>query len=296
MIDKQTLIFILLVLLFACVFYFIHKAYREVNRRRMLNKFSLLEEKNSEDRETDNLDSLIDGLSGSLASSKDEIDKKLDDAGIYNSNISQYYMYVKYGLFIVGAVVFYIVLSNFEVVINQIIAVLAIWFVLCITAPDSYLSMKQKALRRKISNQLPYLLDLMAICIQTGMTMEAAMSYLAQEMEGFDKDLSYQLNKINERNKIVGLDVALDEFYGRIPTPEVRSFIMTLKQSLKYGSSIYDALTTLAADIREVNMLNVEEKIGKLAAKMSIPLILFIMMPIVILITAPGIMRVMANV
>jgi tight adherence protein C len=43
-------------------------------------------------------------------------------------------------------------------------------------------------------------------------------------------------------------------------------------------------------------MLGVEEKIGKLAAKMSIPLILFIMMPIVILITAPGIMRVMANV
>jgi tight adherence protein C len=71
---------------------------------------------------------------------------------------------------------------------------------------------------------------------------------------------------------------------------------MTLKQSLQYGSSIYGVLTTLAGDIRDVQMLTLEEKIGKLAAKMSVPLILFIMIPIVILIAAPGILRMMSNV
>ncbi len=262
----------------------------------MLNKFSTLDEPKTEVRKGEGLDNLFDNLSSTLTSSKDDIDKKLDDAGIYNSNISQYYMLTKYVVAFLGCVIIYILLSRFEFILNQIIAMLAIWFVFCVIGPDSYLAVRQKALRRKISNQLPYLLDLMAICIQTGMTLESAMSYLSHEMEGFDKDLSYQLNKINERTKIVTLDIALDEFYNRIPTPEVRSFIMTLKQSLKYGSSIFDVLTTLASDIREVNMLGVEEKIGKLAAKMSIPLILFIMMPIVILITAPGIMRVMANV
>ncbi len=76
----------------------------------------------------------------------------------------------------------------------------------------------------------------------------------------------------------------------------MRSFVMTLKQSLRYGSSIYGILTTLAADIRMVNMLQAEEKIGKLAAKMSVPLILFIMLPIVFVIVAPGIMRLTGNV
>ncbi|MEZ8023744.1 MULTISPECIES: type II secretion system F family protein [Vibrio] len=294
--QTQTLIFVFLVLLFACLSYLFFKVYTEIGRRRMLNKFSLFDEPKAEVRKGEGLDNLFDNLSSTLTSSKDDIDKKLDDAGIYNSNISQYYMLTKYVVAFLGCVIIYILLSRFEFILNQIIAMLAIWFVLCVIAPDSYLAVRQKALRRKISNQLPYLLDLMAICIQTGMTLESAMSYLSHEMEGFDKDLSYQLNKINERTKIVTLDIALDEFYNRIPTPEVRSFIMTLKQSLKYGSSIFDVLTTLASDIREVNMLGVEEKIGKLAAKMSIPLILFIMMPIVILITAPGIMRVMANV
>ncbi|MEZ9338095.1 type II secretion system F family protein [Vibrio splendidus] len=294
--QKQTLIFVFLVLLFACLSYLFFKIYIEIGRRRMLNKFSLFDQPKAEVRKGEGLDNLFDNLSSTLTSSKDDIDKKLDDAGIYNTNISQYYMLTKYVVAFFGSVIIYILLSRFEFILNQIIAMLAIWFVLCVTGPDSYLAVRQKALRRKISNQLPYLLDLMAICIQTGMTLESAMSYLSHEMEGFDKDLSYQLNKINERTKIVSLDIALDEFYSRVPTPEVRSFIMTLKQSLKYGSSIFDVLTTLASDIREVNMLGVEEKIGKLAAKMSIPLILFIMMPIVILITAPGIMRVMANV
>lgn len=294
--QLQTLIFVFLVLLFVCLSYLFFKVYIEIGRRRMLNKFSILDEPKTEVRKGEGLDNLFDNLSSTLTSSKDDIDKKLDDAGIYNSNISQYYMLTKYVVAFLGCVIIYILLSRFEFILNQIIAMLAIWFVFCVIGPDSYLAVRQKALRRKISNQLPYLLDLMAICIQTGMTLESAMSYLSHEMEGFDKDLSYQLNKINERTKIVTLDVALDEFYNRIPTPEVRSFIMTLKQSLKYGSSIFDVLTTLASDIREVNMLGVEEKIGKLAAKMSIPLILFIMMPIVILITAPGIMRVMANV
>lgn len=103
------------------------------------------------------------------------------------------------------------------------------------------------------------------------------------------------MERIDERSRIVSMDKALDEAYLHIPTSEMRSFVMTLKQSLRYGSSIYTTLTTLSSDIRQVTMLTVEERIGKLAAKMSIPLILFIMMPIVILIAVPGVMRMMSG-
>jgi tight adherence protein C len=136
----------------------------------------------------------------------------------------------------------------------------------------------------------------MAICVQTGMTLEATIKYLAIELKSFDKDLAKLLAKVSDRANIVGLEKSLDELYLKLPTPEIRSFVMTLKQSLQYGSSIYTVLTTLAADIRDINMLTAEERIGKLAAKMSLPLILFIMFPIVIIILAPAAMRFMDHV
>lgn len=55
-------------------------------------------------------------------------------------------------------------------------------------------------------------------------------------------------------------------------------------------------LSDLAEDMRRIQLLRVEEKVGKLAAKMSVPLILLIMFPIVILILAPGVMQVEFNV
>lgn len=171
----------------------------------------------------------------------------------------------------------------------------AIWGSLVIIAPDMYLQSKIKARIHRVSTQMPYLLDLMAVCVQTGMTVEASLSYLAKEMKGFDKDLTQVLTKMNERSRMVGLEKALEEMYIEIPSNEMRSFVMTLTQSMHYGSSIYTVLTRLASDIREVQMLELEERIGKLAAKMSVPLIVFIMIPIVILIAAPGVMRLMLN-
>lgn len=135
----------------------------------------------------------------------------------------------------------------------------------------------------------------MAVCVQTGMTIEAALVYLAREMYAFDKDLSYQLVRVNERARIVGLAQALDELYLRVYSNEMRSFVITINQSLQFGTSIYNVLITLSNDIREMQLLRIEEKIGKLSAKMSVPLILFIMIPIVILVAAPGVMRMLLN-
>lgn len=227
--------------------------------------------------------------------SESDVHDKMVAAGIYDSKFSKWLFPIKYGALIVGffAIGFYAV--QVELATSKILFYGCSWLVLCLIGPDFYLSWRKHNLQRKLSERLPYLLDLMGVCVQTGMTIEAAMGYLAKEMVGFDRDIAHMLNKTNERAKIVGLEQSLEELYLRVPTAEIRSFVMTLNQSLQYGSSIYTVLTTLAIDIREIQMLALEEKIGKLSAKMSIPLILLIMLPIVILITAPGIMRLMAG-
>lgn len=250
---------------------------------------------NSSESQEPFLKRLLDSFSF-LFSTNEEIQQKFLAAGFYNTQFAPYFMPVKYIVLVLGSSSLYLLGSQLDWGGSKSIALATSWLVAVIILPDIYLAAKAKNLCLKISNQLPYLLDLMAVCVQTGMTIEAAMSYLSKEMADFDKDLSYMLNKTNERAKLVGLDTAMEELYQRVPTNEMRSFVMTLTQSLKYGSSIYQTLTTLAADIREVQMLQIEDKIGKLSAKMSVPLILFIMFPIIILVAAPGLMRILGNI
>ncbi|OOE85480.1 type II secretion system F family protein [Salinivibrio sharmensis] len=234
-------------------------------------------------------------LSQLVSSDKQDMEQKFLAAGIYDTRLSKFFMPAKYMLLIAGASAIYLIGQLQQWPSKWLLIVEILWLVVTIIGPDAYLNIRKKALVKAISNKLPYMLDLMAVCVQTGMTIEASITYLSREMAAFDRDLSFLLTRVNERSRIVGLEQALEELYMRVPSNEMRSFVMTLNQSLQYGTSIYGVLTTLSSDIREVQLLRIEEKIGQLAAKMSIPLIVFIMVPIVILIAAPGIMRMLAN-
>ncbi|MBJ7551483.1 type II secretion system F family protein [Marinomonas ostreistagni] len=236
---------------------------------------------------------LMKGLRSAFSASEQEMQKKFLAAGFYNQQIAVYYMPAKYLGLCLGAGIIYWLSIEQNWALKNLFIYLGVWLVVVLIVPDAYLARRTKNLQTNISIKLPYMIDLLAVCVQTGMTIEASMAYLSKEMMSFDKDLGHMLNKTNDRIQIVGIEQALSELHSRVPTNEMRSFVMTLNQSLQYGSSIYTVLTTLSSEIREVQMLGLEEKIGKLAAKMSVPLILFVMFPIVILIAAPGIMRMM---
>ncbi|WP_417551950.1 type II secretion system F family protein [Marinomonas fungiae] len=236
---------------------------------------------------------LVHFVRGVFSSSEAEMQRKFVSAGFYNTRFAVYFLPGKYFLLITGLLACYWLSIRGEWRTESLILISSLWLVFTIIIPDAYLATRAKSLQKRISEKLPYLIDLLAVCVQTGMTIEAAMEYLSAEVTSFDKDLGYLLNKTNDRTQIIGLEQALKELYDRVPTNEMRSFVMTLNQSLQYGTSIYGVLTTLSFEIREVHMLGLEEKIGKLAAKMSVPLILFIMMPVVILVAAPGVMRIL---
>lgn len=230
-----------------------------------------------------------------LSSHDVDIKKKLQQAGMINTQYAHFIMPFKYAVLALGELGIGGLYLYSYINLTYWVIIAALWGMLVIVFPDVYLQSKIKSRVLRISGQMPYLIDLMAVCVQTGMTIEASLNYLAKEMEGFDKDLTLVLNKLNERSRVIGLEAGLEEMYQQVPSNEMRSFVMTLSQSMHHGSSIYSVLTTLASDIREVQMLELEERIGKLAAKMSVPLIVFIMIPIVILIAAPGVMRLMLN-
>ncbi|QNE03541.1 type II secretion system F family protein [Vibrio vulnificus] len=226
---------------------------------------------------------------------KDETKKKLVAAGVYSDFIAQtYYLFKIIPLFLTILISVY--LMSIEVLdSNELILTIALGMVVFVVGPDMYISSRANSITRHISSRLPFLLDLMNVCVHTGMTIEATLEYLAKELQTVDKYLAFTVNVTVQRSKVIGINKALEEFYEMVPSSEAQSFVMTLIQSLKFGSSVGQVLGTLATDIRQINMMELEEKIGKLGAKMSIPMIVFIMLPIIILIIAPGIMRMFSN-
>ncbi|GAM58825.1 type II/IV secretion system protein tadC [Vibrio ishigakensis] len=232
-----------------------------------------------------------DVLGGVGRGTQREIRDKFEDAGIYNRELLRYYTPMKALLLLVSSISIVMFVHN----TNNMLISFMLSLVLVIIVPDMYLALRKKRLVEKNSRQLPYMLDMMSVCIQTGMTLEASFRYLGDELKSFDKDLCYQIRKTSDAAEVKGMEAALKDLTKRVPTPQVRSFALTLTQNIQYGTSVAPVLSDLAEDFRNEQILVMEEKIGKLAAKMSAPLILFIMFPIVILILAPGITRMMTG-
>lgn len=226
---------------------------------------------------------------------KDVIDNFIR-AGIYRTELAAWYVPGKLllGVGLIACVWLFSEGLGLVETRQRMIATMGV-LITVIIGPDLLLQVRQRRRVKRVGSQLPYMIDLMAVCVQTGMTIEAAIAYLGQELESFDRDLAYIMRQTDARSRVVGLPAALAELMAQFPGNEMRSFVYTLSQSLQYGSSIYEVLTGLSGNIREIQVLELEEKVGKLSAKMSLPLILLIMFPVVILITAPSIMRMMSN-
>lgn len=174
-------------------------------------------------------------------------------------------------------------------------ALLMLAMIVIIVAPGLLVGSTIKSRLKAMMDALPYLVDLVAVCVQSGMTVESALKFVSHRFNHLDANLAGLMAVLIKRAEVSGMEEALSELYHSMAMTEIRMFTATLQQSVHYGTSLYEHLIELAQDIRELQILNTEDKIGSLSAKMSVPLIIFIMFPITILIVAPGILRILKN-
>ncbi|POT61315.1 type II secretion system F family protein [Citrobacter braakii] len=147
---------------------------------------------------------------------------------------------------------------------------------------------------KKINVDLPYVIDIMSICVQSGMTIENALIYISKNIQFINSDIASLLERTAIKIEVSGIVSALDQLYEEVPSAEVRMFCTTLQQSITYGASISTVLVELSKEMREMQLLSVEEKVASLSAKMAAPMILFIMFPILAIVAGPGFIRMMA--
>lgn len=141
---------------------------------------------------------------------------------------------------------------------------------------------------KRISDDLPFIIDMMAVCVQSGMTVEKSLRYIADNTQDINTDIATLLDRTMMKTDVSGIASALEQLYQEVPSNEVRMFCSTLQQSIKYGSSIYQVLIDLSKEMREIQLLAMEEKVASLSAKMTLPMIVFIMFPLLAMVAGPG--------
>lgn len=144
---------------------------------------------------------------------------------------------------------------------------------------------------KNMLNSLPFFIDITAACVQSGMTIDSALSYTAKRFKLINIDLSLIIAKITKRAEINGLESAIKEFQQLSTETEIKMFCSALQYSISFGSTVYEQLIKLSQDMREMQLLVTEEKNSKLSTKLTFPMFLFILIPFVVLVISPSVLE-----
>jgi tight adherence protein C len=156
-------------------------------------------------------------------------------------------------------------------------------------APDIWLKNKVTKRSHAIRKGLPDALDLLVICAEAGLTVDAAFHRVAKELGKAYPELgdefgltAIELGFLNERRN------AFENLAQRVDLEAVRGVVTTMIQTEKYGTPLASALRVLSAEFRNERMMRAEEKAARLPAIMTVPLILFILPTLFVVILGPA--------
>ena len=154
---------------------------------------------------------------------------------------------------------------------------------------DRLVAMRQTRLRRS----LPDALDLLVVCVEAGVSLDAAILRVSRDMETAHPELSHELLIVNRKvNAGVPRDRALPGLWQRTGLEELRGLASSMVQSEKWGTSIATVLRVYAETLRRKRKQMAEKRAAEAAVKMLFPLMLFLLPALFIVIIGPAIISV----
>jgi tight adherence protein C len=157
------------------------------------------------------------------------------------------------------------------------IAVAGVLAGIAMLGPDQVLKMRRTSREREYADGFPDLLDLLVASVEAGLSLDAAVSRVTEELARRYPNLTVHLRfLVLELRAGKSRKDAWSAFADRLGIDDARQLATMLRQAEEMGTSLGETLTVFSQDMRSKRMLRAEEKALALSAKLTVPLILFI--------------------
>ena len=190
--------------------------------------------------------------------------------------------------------VFYVfVLNDFGLSVMVRITICMFAAVIGFYGPNIFLANRIAKRRTSIMQAFPDALDLLLICVEAGMSIEAAIQKVSQEIGGSSIDLAEELTLLSaELSYLPDRRLAYEGLARRTNHPGVKSVATAMTQAETYGTPLGSALRTMAKENRDMRLSAAEKKAAALPAKLTVPMILFFLPVLFIVILTPAIITI----
>jgi tight adherence protein C len=232
-----------------------------------------------------------------LRTSKSEaMQRKLAQAGWRSSDALVRFLFAKLALpFVFGGISVFLfqVMHLYHLPLMTRLAIIMGSVLLGAFLPD--IIVKNTIIKRadKIRKGLPDSLDLMVICAEAGLSLDASLKRVSEEFGRSCPELADELAITSlELGFLPDRRQALINLAQRTDSKGIRGLVNNLLQSDKYGTPLAQSLRVLSSEFREERMMRAEEKAARLPALMTVPMIVFILPPLFVVLIGPAILRV----
>ncbi|HVK42411.1 MAG TPA: type II secretion system F family protein [Phenylobacterium sp.] len=240
---------------------------------------------------------VVDRLQLSRLLEDPKVVEKLAQAGFRGPRpVSTFYFFRFVLPFVFGTVVaiYLFLINDFGLPTMQRIALSVGGLTLGYYAPNIFISNVAQKRRESVVGAFPDALDLLLICVESGMSIEAAIQKVSQEIGGSSIELAEELTLLTaEISYLPERRQAYEGLARRTNHPGIKSVTTAMIQAERYGTPLGSALRVMAKENRDMRLAAAEKKAAQLPAKLTVPMILFFLPVLFVVILGPAAITVM---
>ena len=218
--------------------------------------------------------------------------EQLAAAGWHQPQAASVYLGAKALMFVIGLIVFVVVLLPMEMSLAVRILVALFGAAIMSFVPNFVVSHRRGQRKKNVDRHLPDAVDLLEICVSSGMGLDSAWAAVSDEIRGVSDIFADEMELTTLESSLgVPRAEALRHMAKRTGVDDLSSLVALIVQAENLGASISDALTTFARGLREVRSQRAEESAEKMSVKLMFPMVLFIFPSLLLVMVGPAVLQ-----
>ncbi|ATC30943.1 type II secretion system F family protein [Caulobacter vibrioides] len=239
---------------------------------------------------------VVDRLQLSRLLEDPKVVEKLAQAGFRGPKPVSTFYFFRFAMpfaFAAGAAFYLYLINDFGLLPIQKMCACVAFLAFGYYAPNVYITNVAQKRRESIVAAFPDALDLLLICVESGMSIEAAIQKVGAEVGASSMELAEELSLLTaELSYLPDRRLAYENLARRTNHPGIKSVATAMIQAERYGTPLGTALRVMAKENRELRLSAAEKKAAALPAQLTVPMILFFLPVLFVMILGPAIMKV----